>query len=926
MKSAYWVAAATVCLAGQVEAGETVLYGAAPKWVEPAPTPTAKDAKSPVVLFDIQQRLEDGMLATHIDQALWLNSPQALTQGGTTGAQWMPDKGDLTINRVAILRGDKEIDVLDGGARYTVLRRESNLERRMLNGMLTATMPVPGLQMGDILRVSYTVTARDPALDGNIQTSIPLMAEPAAAGFGRARISWPEGAPVHWLAGPRIEGLEEQGAGGYRSVTVDLPVAKPDEMPDDAPSRYRRLPLLQAGTFADWQEVSSLFAPLYDPQGTIAVGSALEREVKAIAGESDDPLVRAAKATHLVQDKIGYLMNGMSGGNYRPQSPAETWESRFGDCKAKTLLLLALLDRLGVEAEAVLVNTQMSDATGQLLPMPGAFDHVLVRAIIDGKSYWLDGTSAGTRLENLADTPPFRTVLPLRADGAGLMTLDPRVPAKPATVIDLVIDQRAGVEVPAIVSADIRFTGPLADQLSAAYKSMTPDQVDDTIETFAQQVAGEIYLADGDVAFDAPSATATITFKGMMTSGWRQEGTRLRRKLDELESANLEFSPNRARSAWKDIPVELGGPEYTVTTIRYMLPGDNEAFEMAGMGDADATYAGRHLTRTVSRSGSQITVVEKVETTGGELPANLIGEEKRKVASMVNSTPSLTAPADTLRVWQYATKDKRKLLQPVEAVYQGAIDRSDDDAQSWRNRAGFRSGVADYRGAISDYDRAIELEPDADLYLERGRTYGALDDSEKEIADHRMAFELEPTAQHATMLAYTLGIAGRTDEALELLDQFDASGDDRNGIIETRADLLGRAGRSDEGLAQIEDLIAEQPGQAYLLNSECWYRARFKTGLDDIVDVCNRAVERAPSASAALDSRALAWMQVGQPAKAKADAEAALTMNPSMMVTRYVLAHADRALGNDSGQGFIDYFTKTWPRLTKEYERYGLKP
>lgn len=106
-----------------------------------------------------------------------------------------------------------------------------------------------------------------------------------------------------------------------------------------------------------------------------------------------------------MQDKISYLANGMAGGNYLPQSPQETWDYRYGDCKAKTYLLLAMLRDLGIDGEAALVRSNGGDAVAELLPMASSFDHVIVRARIAGRNYWLDGTSAGTRLANVDEVP-----------------------------------------------------------------------------------------------------------------------------------------------------------------------------------------------------------------------------------------------------------------------------------------------------------------------------------------------------------------------------------------------------------------------------------------------------------------------------------------------------------------------------------------
>src|SRR5688500_19727292 len=137
---------------------------------------------------------------------------------GTIQATWLPDKGDLLVHRVAIVRGEQTIDVLGQGAKFDVLRREQELELRMLDGALTATLPVPGLRVGDVLRTSYTVTTSDQALDKEVQTTEALLAQPFEAGLARGRISWPGDAGVRWRAGEGSELPRPPGRAGCLTV------------------------------------------------------------------------------------------------------------------------------------------------------------------------------------------------------------------------------------------------------------------------------------------------------------------------------------------------------------------------------------------------------------------------------------------------------------------------------------------------------------------------------------------------------------------------------------------------------------------------------------------------------------------------------------------------------------------------------------
>ena len=49
-----------------------------------------------------------------------------------------------------------------------------------------------------------------------------------------------------------------------------------------------------------------------------------------------------------MQDKVRYVFLGMNTGGYVPADADVTWARRFGDCKGKTTLLLAVLHELGI--------------------------------------------------------------------------------------------------------------------------------------------------------------------------------------------------------------------------------------------------------------------------------------------------------------------------------------------------------------------------------------------------------------------------------------------------------------------------------------------------------------------------------------------------------------------------------------------------
>ncbi|MBA4040185.1 MAG: hypothetical protein C0468_07720, partial [Planctomyces sp.] len=266
-----WVVAALLASASMsAQAADKILYQPAPDWVKPAPAidPAKITADSPVLLMlDNQQRLQDGTVWAYTDTATRAATTELLGQLGTVSLTWQPAAGDLIVHRAEIIRGGDRIDLIKAGKGFSVIRREQKLEQRQLDGMLTATMAVEGLQVGDILHVVASITRKDGALGGQMQGFTPLAAAPLKIGFARARLLWPDKAAVRWKTYADGATPVETVAGGYHELTVPLPLPKPADLPSDAPARFRKLPVLEASSFGGWEDVSRVMAPLYATDG-----------------------------------------------------------------------------------------------------------------------------------------------------------------------------------------------------------------------------------------------------------------------------------------------------------------------------------------------------------------------------------------------------------------------------------------------------------------------------------------------------------------------------------------------------------------------------------------------------------------------------------------------------------------------------------
>lgn len=929
-----WIMTLAVCslAAGMAEAGETPLYKPVPTWVKPvAPnTLAAPSSSAPIfLLLDTQQRLEDGQVWRYVDAATRIASAEVLAQAGIISVPWQPAHGDLIIHRIEIIRGSESIDLLADGKRFTVLRREEKLEERAIDGQLTATMAVEGLRVGDVVRTTMSVTSRDTALKGHVLAFSGLPTAPVRVGYARTRFVWPASEKVQWktYAEDAKPVLIENGAD--RELLFEGTLPKQPDLPSDMPPRFQRPPFVEVSSFADWSSVSTTMAPLFATAGLIPAGSPLAAEVARIKAQETDPLNRAWAALTLVQEQVRYLYSGMDGGNYTPQTPTQTWALRYGDCKAKTLLLLALLHALDIEAEAVLAPAQAGDLLIDRLPSPAAFDHVIVRATIGGETLWLDGTVNGTKIADIRDVPAFRTTLPLRAAGAQLLPVPFRAPARVAVDATIDLDQRAGITMPTLATITMALRGQPGAMIGMAATQAAPEQKRELAQQMVKQLVGEMMIIDQTLAFDQGAGVGSITVKGVVTTTWKRERGRRRLVLDKAIS-DFTFEPDRTRAAWRTIPVSIGAPERGAYHLRVHLPYGGKGFELAGDQALPETIAGRAVQRRVSMKDGLIVLDDETAVVEPELAASAIPAVRARVALAQSRKLEAVAPTTISSHASEVAEAKRSgSIKPLLAAYAQAIAADPTDQEVYLNRARFLAGIYDFAAAIPDLTKAIEIEPSATNYVWRANLYEVTGDPKRQLADLEQALEIEPSSASAVSDLATHKLDhGEKEAALALVtERIEAGGREAAKYLSVKADLLARSGDAAGAIAAVDEALLAHPDSGELLNSRCWIKATLNVEIDGALKDCTRALELSTDRAAVLDSRAMVYFRLNRLEDAMNDLDAALESEPDLAASLYLrgIIHARQGKAAESRSDLALARTIA-PLIDKDYGRWGIKP
>lgn len=427
-------------------------------------------------------------------------------------------RGSATVHRVQIIRQGRVINVLKG-TRFQIIQREGSLEQSILTGVLTATLQVPGLQVGDELEIASTLRSRDPTI-GDQSFGLFQFPPQALPGSFRYQLRRPNGMNVSFRSSRDLAVALPVNEGRDNVISYDLRDPRGVIVNEGAPGRFNTRRLVEYSSFPSWLDVSRRFWPLFDEAATLAPGSPLRAEAAKIAAASNEPAIRVMAALQKVQDDVRYVYVGLNGGNYRPASADETWARRFGECKAKTAVLLALLHELGVEAEAVMVNVAGDDGMDARLPSAAVFNHVLVRAKIDDQTYWLDSTRQGDRYLDMLPAPAFEWALPISQEGGDLEPVQQTAFARPQYVGVMDLDASAGFDRPAKVSMQYILRGDEAFALRTNLIALSREDAERALRSYWRQQENWVEADRVDWRYDERSKTISLSLTGTGQPDW----------------------------------------------------------------------------------------------------------------------------------------------------------------------------------------------------------------------------------------------------------------------------------------------------------------------------------------------------------------------------------------------------------------------
>lgn len=533
-------------------------------------------------LVDDQVDLRGGTRVHYADRVYEAGSAELLSDAGKYSIQFNPAYQTLAIHQVAVFRDGRWFDRFDP-KQVTLARRETEIDQDVTTGEITAIIIVPDVRLSDRVRISYSLAGQHPLIGPYTHQDFSFAwTDPMLDIAVRVLSSAEE--PLAIFRDPEVPEFGEKREGDTRIYEAHAHAVAGRRMEDGVPSWLFQLPHAIVTRSHAWGDIARWANTLY-PTPAALPGDLEARiaEWKRLA----DPRARLAAAVTAVQEEVRYLSVALGDSAFKPEEPALTWSRRFGDCKDKSRLLVAVLGELGIAAEPALVSTQLGPRLPDLPPSAGWFDHVIVRITLDDGVHWIDPTRSYQRGDpGSYGVGSFGNVLVIADDSTAPEAMAPPDAAgwQVKSTSHYAPDATLG-GIALTVSTEYR--GSAAEAIRRQFATSRRDRVGSHYADYYRKLYGNLEpVGEIGVHDDEHGNLVTVDEHYRLAEPWARNAPGAR-SLD-VYSEQIERELELPATVQRRMPLVLAHPTHVVEVVEIELPPGWKTVQRAGK---DAVHA-----------------------------------------------------------------------------------------------------------------------------------------------------------------------------------------------------------------------------------------------------------------------------------------------------------------------------------------------
>ena len=349
---------------------------------------------------------------------------KVLTQKGAEGwgdisVTWEPWHGERPTLRARVITPDYTVHELEAKTIADTPARED--QSKIYSDRRVIRAPLPAIAPGSVVEQEVVLKQSPPFLGAGAvrlfffgRISVPVQ-------HTRLVLEAPSSVPLRYVLQllPDLKPQRSEAEGRVKITFDSGPVAALDEPERYVPSDAPVFPSVIFSTGTSWQQVAGEYAKIVEGHSSAPEVKPLVQRLTQGRHSQDE---KEQAILEYLDKEVRYTGIEFGEANVVPHSPAETLAHKYGDCKDKATLLVAMLRAAEIPAWVALLNTGWRMHVPADLPGMDIFDHAIVYVPGD-PDLWIDPTEERARLGQLPIGDQGRLALIVRAGSNALVRI-----------------------------------------------------------------------------------------------------------------------------------------------------------------------------------------------------------------------------------------------------------------------------------------------------------------------------------------------------------------------------------------------------------------------------------------------------------------------------------------------------------------------
>ncbi|HEX7150188.1 MAG TPA: DUF3857 domain-containing protein [Thermoanaerobaculia bacterium] len=363
--------------------------------IEAAEKVPAGDSELVILLDERTYAVEaDGRSRTTTRIMYRIAGESAVSGMGQVQAPWAPWIHERPTIEARVVTKDGTMHSLDRNAVTEAPMRDESLDIFSDNRVLRA--PLPAVAVGSVVEYVIRYNGTTPIAGAGVSDTF-YFGMPVPVHRARLVIDGPATLEPRIVNTTKLEAKVTVTGDRRRTLFESPRIEAVRDFEGYLPYDVAPVPYVAFSTGKSWQEIATRYEEIVEKQ---MAGSELKQRVVDAVGKTKDRREIVARLLANIQKDIRYAGVEVGEASIVPRTPQTVLTNKYGDCKDKATLLVAMLREAGVTAHVALLRAGSDFDVQPELPGIGRFNHAIV--VVEGNPrIWVDPTDEFARAGEL---------------------------------------------------------------------------------------------------------------------------------------------------------------------------------------------------------------------------------------------------------------------------------------------------------------------------------------------------------------------------------------------------------------------------------------------------------------------------------------------------------------------------------------------